>query len=151
MQNTTANTPVAPVVGVQGKATPGGHVLAYKAQPAFGATATLQLVAGTNNPWRPGTPGHAFYVQVLAGLAPGATVAQCIAAAATAKVPGATKAGQVQGHLRWLYTWGGAYLAIDGKLYGGAAYNLPVLSPQPAQGVPGATKAGKPGKVAKVA
>jgi hypothetical protein len=106
------NTPVAPVVGQQGKKSQhGGHYLAYKNQPAFAPTATLSIVAGTNNPWRPNTPGFDFYSTVLAKSPK--TVAEAIAMGAKAGL----KAGQVQAHLRWLFTWGGAYLSVDGKLY----------------------------------
>src|SRR5215469_10113616 len=60
-----ANTPVAPVNGSQGKASPGGHVKAWRSQAAFSDNATIALLS-TTNPWRPNTPGHAFWAKCLA-------------------------------------------------------------------------------------
>lgn len=114
---TISNTPVAPVVGVQGhKSQHGGHYLAYKGQPAFALDSTLAIVQGTNNPWRPGTPGHSFYEAVLTKKP--ATVKAALELANSAL---GLKPAQAQAHLRWLYTWGGAYLQVNGALYGAQA------------------------------
>jgi hypothetical protein len=120
MSTIISNTPVAPVVGAQGSSTPGGHYVAYKAQGRFDLSASLKLVSSTN-PWRPNTPGFRFYQAVLA-KAP-ATVG----AAVTLGVASGFKAREVQNHLRWLYTWGGSYVEIGGKLF--AAPVAPVQAP----------------------
>jgi hypothetical protein len=117
MSTTVINTPVAPVVGSVGSSSKGGHILAYRAQAKFLLTDTLRIVPGSNNPWRPNTPGYLFYSQVLAN-AP-ATVGAAIEMGAKSKP--AFRAVDVQGHLRWLYTWGGAYLEVNGKLHSAPA------------------------------
>lgn len=120
---TTTSTPtiaVAPTMGEQGSRKTGGHYNAYRATPVFAPTATLRLVSAVN-PWRPMSPGHAFYTAVLANNP--ATVSDAIALGAKAGL----KAREVQNHLRWLYTWGGAYLEVDGKLFAAPA---PVVAPK---------------------
>lgn len=108
----TANTPVAPVNGAQGKATPGGHVTAWRAQAkaGFNPTHSLKLLS-TTNPWRPNTPGHTFWVKALAVSPAPATVGAALDLAKKAGIKGAA------GHLAWLYTWGGAYVSVNGKTY----------------------------------
>lgn len=95
-----------------GKASPGGHVKAWRAQPAFNPAHSIKLVS-TVNPWQHGKPGWHFYTQCLAN-GQSTTIAQAIQL-------GGQKLGlrpqQVQKHLAWLYTWGGAYLEVNGKLY----------------------------------
>lgn len=146
MSITPVTTAVAPVVGQVGhKAKHGGHYLAYKAQAAFAGSDTLAIVAGTNNPWRPGTPGHAFYSAVLS-QAP-ATVADAIALGAKAGF----KASAVQGHLRWLFTWGGAYLAVNGLLYGGTVAPAAPAPAAPAPAAPASVLIPAKGKKGKVA
>src|SRR5262245_51022286 len=114
-----ANVPVAHNTGPQGKASAGAHVMAWRGCAPLAPTATLAWAPGYTpvNPWRPHTPGAAFYTAVLAPtLAAGngtATVQAVIAAGATAGL----KAAAVQGHLRWLYTWG-PWLTVNGLLYG---------------------------------
>lgn len=107
------STPVAPTVGAQGTSTPGGHYVQYKAQSAFAPTATIELISGSN-PWRPNTPGFFLWVQVLSQSGCN-TVAKAIELAAKAKNP--QKASEVQKHLRWLYTWGGSYLRVNGAVF----------------------------------
>lgn len=108
----TANTPVAPVNGQQGKATPGGHVTAWRACAKAGFTPTHSVkLLSTTNPWRPNTPGHAFWTKCLSTTPAPATVADVYANAKKAGIKGAA------GHLAWLYTWGGAYVAVNGKQY----------------------------------
>lgn len=122
MSTTTpvATTPVAPVQGQQGQVLRhGGHIVAYKAQPKFDSAATLELISGTN-PWRPSTPGSDFWVKVLAKLPTPATVSDALALGAKAGL----KPVAVQGHLRWLYTWGGSYIRVAGNVY-----SPPVASP----------------------
>lgn len=121
----------------QGHSTQGGHVIAWRAQPRFALSDTLTLVAGTN-PWRPGTPSAAFYNQVLAAMPAGSTVAQCLE---FAKATVGNKSGRTHDQLRWLYTWGGSYLAVNGQVY-----NPPVAAPAPAPAAP--AKARKAAKVA---
>lgn len=131
---TVDTTPVAPAQGEQGvRLSHGGHIQAYKAQASFAPTATLELISGTN-PWRRNTLGHDFYVKVL-GNAP-KTVADALAIGAKAGL----KARDVQGHLRWLYTWGGSYIRIAGNVYS------PPVAPV---SEPVAPKAEKPAKVRK--
>jgi hypothetical protein len=110
MSTTQASTPVAPVVGSQGSSTPGGHYVAYRAQGAFALDASLKLISGSN-PWRPNTPGFRFYTAVLAKSP--ATVG----AAVTLGKDAGFKPREVQNHLRWLYTWGGSYVEIGGKVF----------------------------------
>ena len=117
----TLNIAVAPRQGTTGKSVKtGGHHLAFVGCASFDPKATLKLVS-PNNPWRPGTLGDQFYNAVLS-KAP-ATVAAAIELGAKAKTPsypgGIPAKGQngVMAHLRWLYTWGGAYLEVGGKLY----------------------------------
>ena len=97
-------------VGV-GKATPGGHIKAWRAQPAFAAEAKLNIIGA--NLWRPNSPAHRFYEQVLT-KAP-ATVGECIEMAKGLAEPFTEK--QIQGHLRWMFTANGAFLEVDGQRY----------------------------------
>jgi hypothetical protein len=108
--STITTTAVAPTVGQQGTKTHGGHYNAYRACPPFAPTATLELISGSN-PWRPATPGHSFYTQVLAQKP--ATIGKALELGAKAGF----KVGEVQGHLRWLYTWGGSYIKIGGQVF----------------------------------
>lgn len=117
-----ATTPVAPSHPAgQGSSTPGGHYVAYKAQPKFDLESSIKLVSSVN-PWRPGTPGHVFYSKVLAQN-PG-SVAKAVALGETAGF----KAREVQNHLRWLFTWGGSYVEIGGKLYAAPAQSSEVVA-----------------------
>lgn len=109
MNTTQTTTPVAPAMGEQGTSTPGGHYVAYRNQPKFDLGASLKLISQVN-PWRPGTPGHRFYTMVL-------TKNPATVGAAVKLAEGSFKASEVQAHLRWLYTWGGAYIEIGGKLF----------------------------------
>ena len=129
---TQVTTPVAPAMGPQGSSTPGGHYVAYRNQSKFDLGASLKLVS-TVNPWRPNTPGHAFYVGVLS-QGP-ATVGAAIELAKSSK-PRSFKASEVQAHLRWLYTWGGAYLEVNGKLFAAppATATAPVQAPSKPRG-----------------
>jgi hypothetical protein len=130
------STPVAPVVGAQGQKTVhGGHYTAYRAQSAFAPTATLKLISGSN-PWRPNTPGHTFYTAVLS-KAP-ATVSAALELGAKVGF----KASASQAHLRWLYTWGGSYVQIDGKVF-----SPPVVPVAPKAEKAKAPKAKTPAKV----
>jgi hypothetical protein len=135
MNTVQASTPVAPVVGTQGTSTPGGHYVAYKAQPIFAPTATLELISGTN-PWRHNTPGFDFYTMVLAQKP--ATVQKAIelGAASKRKFTGP----EVQNHLRWLYTWGGSYIRIGGKVFSPPPGAVRAPKPAPAKKAPKASK-----------
>jgi hypothetical protein len=114
MTNLPTVTPtiaVAPAQGAQGHATRGGHHHAYMACRRFEASETIKLVSHVN-PWRPGTSGHEFYVAALQG-GKSATIGAAIELAAKIGL----KPRQAIDHLRWLYTWGGSYLEVSGKLY----------------------------------
>jgi hypothetical protein len=151
MSNTTST--LAPSVAVApahpagtGHATKGGHVVHWRAQPAFDPASTLQLTSA-HNPWRPNAPGYAFYAQVLAplGLEP-TTVQAVLAAAHTAGF----KPGVAQGHLRWLYTWGN-YMLVNGALHpafggNGAVVEAPAIAPVEAAPVAPVAKRVRRGK-----
>lgn len=130
MSNSVNQTAVAPTVGQVGhKSQHGGHYAAFKACGSFALSDTLAIVAGTNNPWRPGTPGSAFYAAVLAKSP--ATVQAAVVLGQSAL---GLKPAQVQAHLRWLFTWGGAYLQVNGKLHSASVAVAPVAAPvQPAK------------------
>jgi hypothetical protein len=121
---TTTNIPVAPAMGVQGSKSHGGHYLAYRQCPKFDLAASLKLISQVN-PWQPQSPGFRFWTEVLAKNP--ATVGAAIKAA-----EGMFKAAEVQNHLRWLYTWGGAYLEVGGKLF--AAPPVAPKAPKVAKG-----------------
>jgi hypothetical protein len=115
MSDITVNTPVAPVQGVQGSSTPGGHYIAFRACAPFQAASTFALVSSVN-PWRPATPGHKLWVQVLSQN-PG-TIGNVLAMAQERL---GFKPRETQGHLRWLHTWGGSYMVVDGQRYAAVA------------------------------
>ena len=105
-------TPISPGHPAgQGTSQPGGHIQAWRAQPAFALEAKLNVIGG--NLWRPGTEANRFYEQVLA-KAP-ATVGECIEKAGALAEPFTAK--QVQGHLRWMFTANGAFLEVDGERF----------------------------------
>jgi len=91
------------------------HHTDWKAQPNFAPDGTIKLVS-PENPWallgRSGRngKGYQFFVKVMA-KGP-ATVQEAIDLGKEIGL----KPGQVQGHLRWLYTWG-PFVEIDGKLF----------------------------------
>jgi hypothetical protein len=104
-----------------GKSSKGGHHIAFMAQPAFAAEAKLNVI-GTNM-WRPGTPGHRFYEEVL--MQNPVTVQECIDKAGALAEPFTAK--QIQGHLRWMFTAAGAFLEVDGQRF--ASPPAPVQKP----------------------
>src|SRR5271166_7054010 len=67
-------------------------------------------VVSDENPWGYGTPGHAFYTNVIAKNP--ATVQEALNLAKAVGIK------DTQGHLKWRYTWDGAYLEVDGKSWG---------------------------------
>jgi hypothetical protein len=87
------------------------HRKAWRRQPDFPTTDVVKLVSGTN-PWRHHSLGWKFYELVLRHH-PEATVAELI----EWSKPHVIGAMEVQEHLRWLFTWGGSYVAINGELY----------------------------------
>jgi len=103
------NVAIAPRTGTTGTRTVGGHVQAWRNQPAFAPTAKLEFTGGANR-WRAGTPGSKFYEAVMAHN-PG-TVQAALDLGNAAGI----KAAECQGHLRWLYTWG-VGLKVDGAVY----------------------------------
>jgi hypothetical protein len=132
-----ATTPIAPShpAGV-GTAQAGGHIQAFRAQPAFPAESKINVTGG--NMWRPGTPGYRFYEQVL--LQGPATVQEAIDMGSALAEP--INAKQIQAHLRWLYTSAGGFLEVDGQRY--SAPTAPVVK-KPAKAV----KETKPAKAKK--
>jgi hypothetical protein len=86
------------------------HDEALRAQGNFALTDKLELISPVN-PWKPGSYGDQFYKAALARNP--ATVQDAITLAA----PAGFSAADVQGHLRWLYTWGGEYLRVNGERY----------------------------------
>ena len=110
VSNATVTIAPAHPAGV-GKAQPGGHVRAWRAQPAFALDAKLNVIGG--NLWRPDTPSHRFYEQVLT-QGP-MTVQECIDKAGALAEPFTKK--QVQAMLRWAYTANGAFLEVDGERF----------------------------------
>jgi len=97
------------------------------------------------NSWRPGTPGHRFYEQVLS-QAP-ATVGDAIAMAAALTEPFTAK--QVQGHLRWIFTSAGGFLEVDGERFVSAPVAVAKPVKKPAE--PVAKKVAKKSKQPKSA
>jgi hypothetical protein len=83
----------------------------------FSHDVTLVLIPGRPNPWTPGSDGDRFYKEVLVAAKP-KTVGEAIEAAKKLIPP--LKNG-VQGHLRWLWTWGD-YIRIGGRLWLDDAY-----------------------------
>jgi hypothetical protein len=132
--STITTTAVAPTVGQQGTKIHGGHVDAYRACPPFAPTASLELISGSN-PWRPTSPGHSFYTQVLAHKP--ATIGKALELGAKAGF----KVGEVQGHLRWLFTWGGSYIKVDGKVFSEPKSDAPkAVTPKAPKAAPKAAK-----------
>jgi hypothetical protein len=112
----TTATPIAPAHPAgQGTSKPGGHIQAFRAQPAFAIEAKLNVTGG--NLWRPGTPGHRFYEQVLSQSP--ATVQEAIDKASALAEPFTAK--HVQSHLRWMFTSAGGFLEVDGKRFAAPA------------------------------
>jgi hypothetical protein len=112
MSDVAIATPIAPShpAGV-GTSKPGGHIAAFRAQSAFPLESRLAVTGG--NLWRPGTPGHRFYEEVLAQNP--ATVQEAIDKAAALAEPINAKA--VQAHLRWMFTSAGGFLEVDGQRF----------------------------------
>ena len=75
MSDVTIATPISPSHPAgQGKSKKGGHHIAFMAQPAFAPEAKLNVIGA--NMWRPGTPGHRLYEEVLSQNP--VTVQECI-------------------------------------------------------------------------
>jgi len=112
MSDVTITAPIAPShpAGV-GTSQPGGHIVAFRAQSAFPEEAKLNVIGG--NMWKPGTPGHRFYAEVLSQNP--ATVQEAINTASALTEP--FNAKQVQGHLRWMFTSAGGFLEVDGQRF----------------------------------
>jgi hypothetical protein len=106
MSETLKTIPISPSSG-----SPVAHVRAWKSQEDFAWESTIRLVSGTN-PWRPNSLGWPLFEYVLR-VNPASTVGEILQIA--------TGYGfgydDTMRHLRWLYTWGGAYIEIDGRLY----------------------------------
>ena len=121
----TTSTPIAPAHPAgMGASTPGGHIKAFRAQAAFPVEAKITITG--NSPWRPGTPGHRFYEEVLA-KGP-ATVGAAIEMAGALAEPFSVTA--CQGHLRWLYTSAGGFLEVDGQRFSAPERAVKVEKPK---------------------
>jgi hypothetical protein len=124
----SANIAVAPSHPLgQGKATPGGHVRAWRACPAFALSHPVTI--GQANPWRPNSPGGIFWAAVLASDPKPATVSDLVAIG----VKLGLKPAAVQGHLRWLYTWPVGSFQIGGVQYPAMPGAAPVAPAAPAK------------------
>ena len=139
MSDVSIATPIAHPAGV-GTAKAGGHIQAFRAQSAFPVEATLTVTGG--DLWRPGTPGHRFYAEVLAQNP--ATVQEAIDKAAALVEP--FNAKQVQAHLRWMFTSAGGFLEVDG-----VRYSAPASAPAKAAKEAPAKKPAKAAKKSKKA
>jgi hypothetical protein len=98
------------------------HTAAFRAQAPFAPEASLVVTGG--NTWRPGTPGHRFFAEVLSQNP--ATVQAAIDLASSLAEPFSVKA--TQGHMRWLYTSAGGLLEVDGQKF--VAPEKPAKSPK---------------------
>lgn len=91
------------------------HRKAFRIQPDFPLDASVKLVSGTN-PWRYQGLGWHFYEKVLRptfNRVDTSTVGELLRLGRPHGI------GDAEGmeHLRWLFTWGGSYVEIDGHLY----------------------------------
>jgi hypothetical protein len=100
----------------QGRAIRGGHIQAFRAQPIFKHTDRLKVLSNAN-PWRLGSTGGMFFDSVLSQKP--RTVADAIALG----MKNGFSELDVQGHLRWLFTWTGPHLEVNGKVW-----RLPVVA-----------------------
>jgi hypothetical protein len=120
---TTTSIAVAPSPAPRGHSDKGAHVLAWRGQKAFDPTSTIRLLNPSVNPWR-AVESADFYSKVLCNPDV-TTVQQAIDLAIKLRI--CKSAARVQGHLRWLYTWGPGWLEVNGQLYGQSA--APVEAP----------------------
>jgi hypothetical protein len=100
----------------QGRSVRGGHIQAFRAQPKFELTDKLKVLSNAN-PWRMGSTGGTFFDTVLSQRPK--TVADAIALG----LKNGFSELEVQGHLRWLFTWTGPHLEVNGKVW-----QLPVVT-----------------------
>ena len=131
--------PVNPTIAIAPSATFVGrpveldmHRKAFRIQPDFAMDATYKLVSGTN-PWRPYGLGWNFWEKVLRHH-PEGVVGELL------KLGRPHGIGDMEGmeHLRWLFTWGGSYIEINGQLYAPP----PVLAEAPKRSKKKLAKAG---------
>ena len=87
------------------------HRKMFKVQPDFPGEARVRLVSGTN-PWRPNSLGWRFYELVLRHH-PESTVGELCRLG----IPHLIAQEEAMEHLRWLFTWGGSYVEIGGRLF----------------------------------
>ena len=116
-QHTTAANPVS-------------HFAAWRAQKSYPLTATVRVLVNVPR-WRPSGLGYDFWVKVLGPLTQNGQVETTVQACVDAGKAAGIKAGMVQSHLKWFYTWGDQ-CEINGQRY------IPTVS----------TKAPKQAKVA---
>jgi hypothetical protein len=95
-----------------------GHWKSVKSLPDFPEPATLRRLNDVN-PWKFGCPGYHFYEKVLRQN-PHA-VGETLRLAKEAGIREASTPTNVQGHLKWLFTWRqkGVFLEIDGQIWDG--------------------------------
>jgi hypothetical protein len=114
-------------------ANPLSHFRAWRLQKNFPLDATIKMLANVPR-WRPGGLGHDFWVRAMSKGPK--TVAEAIA---LGKAIGLT-AGEVQAHLRWLYTWDDQ-VEIGGHRYKGTV-EVPPVQQEPIEApAPNAKKA----------
>ena len=112
------NIPVAPSMGHI------THVDAFKGQPDFGLNEVTRLVSGSN-PWRNGSRAWPIFELVLRRN-PVSTVGRLLELIwEHCRIPDE----EAMTHLRWLYTWGGSYLEVGGRLYAPPPI-VPVVRPR---------------------
>lgn len=87
-----------------------GHIKAFVTQPHFSEKSEVQLFS-VINPWRPYSFGFRFHSHVLMQAHYPATIEEII----DIGIAAGFSPEDTHGHLRWLYTWGGAYLIVDGE------------------------------------
>jgi hypothetical protein len=109
---TRANIAVAPAVNLPENAIiRDAHRKYFRRQPDFPTDATVKLLTGVN-PWRAYGLGWNFYEKVLRHH-PESTVGELLTWGRKANI------GEMETmeHLRWLFTWGGSYVEIGGRLF----------------------------------
>jgi len=101
-QHTTAKNPVS-------------HFTAWRAQKSYPLTAEVKVLVNVPR-WRPSGLGYDFWEKVLGPLTNNGekptTVGACVALGKEKGI----KAGMVQSHLKWFYTWGDQ-CEINGQRY----------------------------------
>jgi hypothetical protein len=96
-------------------ANPVSHFDAWRAQKSYPLNATVKVLVNVPR-WRPSGLGYDFWVKVLGPLTQNGSVPTTVGACIEAGKKAGIKAGMVQSHLKWFFTWGDQ-CQIDGKQY----------------------------------